>query len=163
MNRGDLILYRSSGRWYERLITLATHGPYTHVAIVVSDAQVIAARTQGISYEPVPPIDALHTVVSLAGRTSDIGINVGLAWAEQQEGKKYGWLDIVYQGVKFLWPHQPFRFSEAGHMDCSEFAVRYMLQAGVELPPSFDDPATVTPNDIARWAGVLSKKEETHL
>jgi hypothetical protein len=44
-------------------------------------------------------------------------------------------------------------------MNCSDFATRYMLQAGVTLPPAFDDPATVTPNDIAAWAGVLSEKE----
>lgn len=159
MNRGDLILYRSSGHWYERAITIATKGPFVHVAIAVSDAQVIAARTQGISYEPVPPIDALHTLVSLDGHVTPAGISIGLAWAEQQAGKRYGWLDIAYQAVKFVWPHQPFRFSEAGHMDCSEFATRYLLQAGLALPPAFDDPATMTPNDIARWAGVLGKKE----
>lgn len=46
--RGDLILYKSSGRWYERLIVKATRGPYVHVAIVVDPLTVIAARTQGI-------------------------------------------------------------------------------------------------------------------
>lgn len=156
---GDLILYRSTGRWYERLITLATHGPFVHVAIVVDESRVLAARARGIGYEPLPPEDALHTVVSLAGRASDVGINVGLAWAMRQAGKEYGWLDIVYQAVKFVWPHQPFRFSEAGHMDCSEFVARYMLQADVALPPAFDDPATVTPNDIARWAGLLPPRK----
>lgn len=162
--RGDIILYRSSGRWYERLITLATKGPYTHVAIVDDERLylVLAADSQGISYDALPPIDNLHTLVSLASYASTEGIERGLAWAEQQVGKRYGWIDIVYQAVKFVWPHQPFRFSEAGHYDCSEFAVRYMLQAGVELPPAFDDPATVTPNDIAAWAGVLGKKEESN-
>lgn len=97
----------------------------------------------------------MHTVASLVGRATSIGINVGLAWAERQAGKKYGWLDIVYQGVKFLCPGNPFRLSEADHYDCSEFVTRYMLQADVALPPTFDDPATVTPNDIAREFGVL--------
>lgn len=158
MNRGDLILYRSSGRWYERLITIATHGPYVHVAIVVDQSRVLAARARGIGYEDAPPLDTLHTVVSMAGRATDVGINVGLSWAMRQAGEKYGWLDIVYQAVKFLCPGNPFRLSEASHYDCSEFAVRYMLQADVALPPAFDDPATVTPNDIARWAGVLDER-----
>lgn len=159
MNRGDLILYSSSGRWYERLITFATKGPWVHVAIAGSQYTVIAARAQGISYEAAPPIDGLHTVVSMSGRATSSEIERGLDWAEQQVGKQYGWLDIVYQAIKFLWPHQPFRFSEAGHYDCSDLAVRYMIQADVALPPAFDDPATVTPNDIAAWAGVLGKKE----
>lgn len=159
MNDGDLILYRSSGRWYERLITLATHGPFVHVAIVDNDYLVLSADSQGIEYDALPVMDNLHTLVPMALYASPDGIARGLAWAEQQRGRRYGWIDIVYQAVKFLWPHQPFRFSESGHMDCSDFATRYMLQAGVALPPAFDDPATVTPNDIARWAGVLSKKE----
>lgn len=161
---GDLILYRSTGRWYERLITFATHGPWVHVAIVIDADTVIASRSNGIGYEAAPPEDALHTVVSLAGRVATAGvegfmIEHGLAWADRQVGKKYGWLDIVYQSVKFAWPHQPFRFSEAGHYDCSEFVTRYMLQAGVELPPAFDDPATITPNDLARWAGLLPPRK----
>lgn len=152
---GDLILYRSTGRWYERLITLATHGPFVHVAIVVDESRVLAARARGIGYEPLSPEDALHTVVSLAGRASDVGINVGLAWAMRQAGKEYGWLDIVYQAVKFVWPGNPLRFGEEGHYDCSDFACRYLIHAGVQLPDSCLDSYTVTPNDLARVFGVL--------
>jgi hypothetical protein len=159
VNDGDLILYKSSDRWYERLIALATRGPYVHVSIVLGTDFVIAADAQGIRCDVAPPLDNLHTLIPMAGRATRSGIDRGMMWATSQVDKEYGWLDIVYQAVKFLWPHQPFRFSEAGHMDCSDFATRYLLQAGVALPPAFDDPATVTPNDIARWAGVLSKKE----
>lgn len=178
--RGDLLLYRSSGRWYERLITLATKGPYVHVGIVVDPLTVIAARTHGIGYEAMPPDDNQHTtipltarsltingtgaqgepitdMVQIAGRATEAGIEAGLAFAARQLGEKYSWLDIVYQGVKFLWPHNPLRFSEARHYDCSEFATYYLLQSGVVLPPEFDDPATVTPNDLARWAGLIGQ------
>lgn len=182
MMRGDLILYRSSGRWYERLITLATRGPFVHVAIVVDSFTVIAARTQGIAYEKAPPDDSMHVTVPITARPLTItgtdahgetvvntvpiaaratlaGIEQGLEWATQQVGRQYGWSDIVYQGIKFLWPSNPFRFSEAGHFDCSDYATRYLLQAGVVLPPEFDDPYTITPNDIGRWAGVLAPQK----
>lgn len=171
MTRGDLILYRSTGRWYERLITLATHGPYTHVAIVADTTSVscairpaclsavIAADTQGIRYDALPHADDMHTVVSLAPYATPDGIERGMAWAEQQRGRKYGWLDVVYQGVKFLWPGNPLRFGIEGHYDCSDFACRYLIHAGVAMPDDYLDSYTVTPNDLARWAGLLAPRK----
>lgn len=155
--RGDLVLYRSSGRWYERLITLATKGPWVHVGIVVDPLTVIAARTQGISYEQMPPDDAMHATVSLTGRATPEGIEQGLAWATAQRGREYGWLDIVYQAVKFLWPHNPFRFGIEGHYDCSDFCTRYLIHAQVPLPDAMLDTYTISPCDIARWAGLIGQ------
>jgi hypothetical protein len=158
--RGDLVLYQSSGRWYERMIALATKGPFIHVAIVVDPLTVIAARTRvGISYERIPPEDALHATIPLAGRTTPAGIEQGLTWACAQRGKAYGWPDIVYQALKFLWPDNPFRFGVAGHYDCSDFATRYMIHAGVSLPDAMLDTYTVSPNDLARWSGLLPEKD----
>lgn len=152
MMRGDIILYESTGRWYERLITFATRGPWVHVGIVVDADIVIAARTNGIRYEPAPPDDNTHATIPIAPHTTPEGIEQGLSWAIKQLGDEYSWLDIVYQAFKLLWPHNPLRFYLAGRMDCSEYATRYLLQAGVVLPPAFDDPATITPNDLACWA-----------
>lgn len=123
---GDLILYRSTGKWYERFITAATHGPFVHVAIVANaDAStVISARSNGIRYEPAPPEDSMHAAISIAPHTTSDGIVEGLAWAIKKLGDGYGWMDIVYQGVKFLAPNNPFRFGVAGHYDCSDFATR---------------------------------------
>lgn len=168
MMRGDLILYKSRGAWYERAIARATQGPYVHVAIVadttlVSGAirpaclsAVIAADTQGIGYDALPPADDLHTVVSLAPYTTPDGIKRGLAWAEQQRGRQYGWTDIVYQAVKFLAPNNPFRFGEVGHWDCSDFVTRYLQHAGVQLADAYSDPYCNTPNDLARAFGLLA-------
>lgn len=153
--RGNLILYKSSGTWYERIITFATKGPWVHVAIVIDADTVIAARSNGIRYEAMPPDNDMHATIPLDGRATPEGIEQGLEWAAKQLGDGYSWADIVYQGVKLVWPGNPLRFYIAGRFDCSEYATRYLLQAGVVLPPAFDDPETVTPNDLARWAGVL--------
>lgn len=157
MQRGDLLLYTSSGKWYERLIAYATHGPYVHVAIVVDNTKIVAARTQGIAFEVLPQDTSKLTVIPMSSRATEIGINVGLSWACKQVGKAYGWSDIVYQVVKFLNPNNPFRFGEYNHWDCSDLATRYLLHAGVELPDDYD-PYTVTPNDLARWAGLLEPR-----
>lgn len=151
MNDGDLILYRSSGRWYERLITLATHGPFVHVAIVDNDYLVLSADSQGIEYDALPVMDNLHTLVPMALYASPDGIARGLAWAEDQRGRRYGWIDIVYQAVKFLWPGNKLRFGVKGHYDCSDFVCRYLIHAGVQVPDSYLDTYTVTPNDLARF------------
>jgi uncharacterized protein YycO len=148
--RGDIILYRSSGRWYERAIVFATKGPMVHVAIQLSDVQVIAAGSKGIALFPYSAQDKQCTTVSLASRTTPEGIERGLQWAIAQEGKSYGWLDVVYQGIKFLFPNNKLQLSEDGHYDCSDFSVRYLQQAGVQLPPDYEDSYTVTPNDLAR-------------
>lgn len=157
--RGDLILYRSTGRWYERLITFATRGPWVHVAIVTDADTVIAARSNGIRYEAMPPDDDRHATISLDGRATPEGIEQGLAWAVKQLGDGYSWADILYQGMKLLWPGNPLRFYVAGRFDCSEFATRYLLIADVALPPAFDDVATISPNDIARAFGVLTENK----
>ena len=156
--RGDLILYKTSGKWYERLITLATHGPFVHVAIMVDETRVIAADTQGIRYDVLPLLDRQHALLPLLQYASPVDIERGLAWAMQQTGKEYGWLDIAYQGVKFLAPNNPFRFGEVGHYDCSDLATRYLQHCGVQLPDDYD-PYTVTPNDLARWAGILAPRK----
>lgn len=159
MARGDLILYKSTGRWNERAIVFATHGPYVHVAIVVDGFSVIAADAQGIRIDALPPTDALHTPLSLAPYATTQGIEQGLAWAMAQKGKRYGWSDIVYQAVKFLAPNNKLQVVVAGHYDCSDFASRYMRQAGVVLPPDFADPYANTPNDLGRTFGLLPARK----
>lgn len=150
---GDLLFYRSSGRWWERLICAATRGPYTHVAIM-SDrfGQVIAARARGIVYEPVPPLPgARYTMLSLTEEAPEYKRLAAMEWAEGCIGDGYGWLDLLAAGMKSLWPQDPLRFGLAAHYDCSDFAARYLLHAGILLPDTMLDTASVSPNDLARW------------
>lgn len=156
--RGDLLFYKSRGVLHERMIAWATHGPYVHVAIVTDMNRVIAADARGIDYDRRPPLAQQHTILSLASYAAPAAIERAVQWAELQQGKRYGWLDIAYQAVKFLAPNNPFRFGEADHWDCSDFATRYLLHAGVQLPDAYSDPYANTPNDLARLFGVLPAK-----
>lgn len=147
---GQIILFRSSGLWYEKVIEIATHGPYVHVAIVTDMFHTIGAYPDGIKIMPAPINPTTFSVISLTGYAAQGGIEKGLAWAKGQLGREYSWVDIFYQGIKFLWPTNPLRFGIEGHYDCSDFVTRYMLRAGVQLPPDFEDPYANSPNDIGR-------------
>jgi hypothetical protein len=158
IERGEVALYTSSGDWVDRIISLATHhSQYTHVEVVVSGSgETIGAHGNGIDKGHLPdPNVRAYTLIDLhqLGAT-DEGIANGLSWVEQQFGKQYGWLDIVFQAIKFLWPNNPFQLVEKDHWDCSDFACRYMHRSGAHMPPDYDDCFRVTPHDLAVLAGL---------
>ena len=104
--RGDLILYKSSGKWYERIIAYATKGIYIHVAIQLSDTQVIAAGSRGIALFPYSYNATIHMPISLVPKyTTQIATEQGIAWAVDQLGREYGWVDIITQAIKFMNPN----------------------------------------------------------
>ena len=157
--RGSIILFKNASTWYEKLICRATGGPYYHCAIALSAKEVIEAMPHGISVDPAPTNPDVFTVIDITPYTSAANIERGLAWAVAQKGKEYGTLDIVYQAIKFLAPNNPFQFCIAGHMDCSDFACRYLWEAGVTLPASYLDAYTVTPNDIGRAFNLVAPRK----
>jgi hypothetical protein len=157
---GTLLLFRSSGAWYERAIAWITHGPYVHVAISLPDQQVIAATPHGIEVGTLTQeMLSLCDSVDLMPYTSKAGIEAGLVWAIQQKGKEYGWLDVVFQGLKFLAPNNPFQLVMHDHWDCSDFATRYLREAGVVLPSDFEDPYANSPCDLGRVFGLIPSRK----
>lgn len=157
---GSLLLYKSSGKWYEKIIMLVTAGPYVHVAICLPNEQVIAATPHGIQVSTITQeMLALCDSVDLTSYTSKADIGAGLVWAIQQKGKEYSWVDIFYQALKFVWPNNTLRFGVAGEFDCSDFACRYAEQAGVVFPDGWNDPYSMTPNDIGRVFGLIPARK----
>lgn len=154
IQRGNVLLYTSSGKWYEELIRMATAGPFVHAAIALSSTLVIEATGKGIARNTLSPSRNV-TPIDLTKYTTQERIEQALAWAEMQVGKQYGWLDVIYQGVKFLWPLNPFQLTERDHYDCSDLAARYIQHAGIILPDGWDNPYSLSPCDIARLFGLL--------
>ena len=165
--RGDIILFKSPQRWQDRLICRVTGGPYYHVAIALDATHIIEALGSGItmSLAPINPetFDLIelkqhatteYTAQFVAAHTED-----ALDWCVAQRGKQYGWLDIAYQGVKFLFPNNPFQLTQAGHMDCSDFVTRYIAHTGYPLPDMYSDPYKNTPADIARLFNLLPARK----
>lgn len=157
--RGDILLFKQPQRWQDRLICKATHGPYFHVAIAINDGYLIEATGRGIVVSPTPLDSTRYDTISMLHYEGDRPIDLALAWCLTERGKQYGWLDIVYQGVKFLFPNNPFQLTQAGHWDCSDFVTRYIQKTGYPLPDSFSDPYANTPNDIARIFQVLPARK----
>src|SRR6266487_3502075 len=158
--RGQVLLFRSSGKWYENLICQATSGPFCHCELVLDATHIIGAHTREGIVISTPPINPnTFTAIDITPYTTPQGIEKGLEWAARQYGKQYGYLDIAYQAIKFLAPNNPFQITQKDHWDCSDFATRYLQEAGVPLPEDFDDPYTMTPNDIGRVFGLVAPRK----
>lgn len=163
---GNIVLYKSSGYpALDWLIQRTTRGPYVHADIIVApDRTTVGATLKGIGYGHVPPDPTTYAMISLLAydpfgsqQAWEKRLYAGAAWAKQQVGRAYGWLDIVDQGVDFLFPGNKIHMVDGDHWDCSDFVVRYLMVLGLPLPGSMQIPAAVSPNDLARFFGVLAK------
>lgn len=155
IGRGDIILFKQPVTWQDKLICRVTHGPYYHVAIALDSTHIIEALGSGIRVDAAPINDATFDTIDMTQYESVLLTETALIWAQAQTGKQYGWLDIVYQAIKFLAPNNPLRFGIEGHFDCSDFVTRYIQKTGYPLPDTFDIPYANSPNDIARIFQVL--------
>ena len=158
IQRGNVLLYKSSGKWYERLICYATSGLYCHVAIALSADTVIEATGKGIARNMLQSGRGV-TAIDLTKYATPERIEQALAWAEMQVGKRYGWVDIMSQAIKFLTPNNKLRIGAENQWDCSDYCTRYIQHAGIILPDSFSDPYANTPNDLARVFSLLSPRK----
>lgn len=158
IQRGNVLLYESSGKWYEHLICYATAGPYCHVSIALSSDTVIEATNRGIARNMLQSGRDV-TAIDLTKYTTPERIEQALVWAEMQAGKRYGWVDILGQAIKFLAPNNKLRIGEEDRWDCSDYCTRYIQHAGVILPDSFSDPYANTPNDLARVFSLLPPRK----
>ena len=157
--RGSIVLFKSSGKWYEQAIAYATRGPFVHVEVAYVGGLTIGAHPHGITTSPAPINTNTYTAIDITPYTTQEKIEAALAWLEQQIGDEYGTMDIVYQAVKFLFPNNKLQWGVEGHYDCSDLACRYLLLAGVSMPASYLNCYSVTPNDLARWANLIPRRE----
>lgn len=155
MQTGDLVFYPSAGRWYERIIEWATHGPYVHVAVAVDATHVIAAETWGIRYELLPPDPSPLRFVPLSPASKDAAA-WAITWLNAQLGHRYGWTDILDQGLRLV--GSPFFLGQTHSLDCSDlaacFAALYTNDRRL-MTLVLDHRQEISPNDLARYYGLL--------
>ena len=153
--RGDVILYKSSGSLFDKMIEWTTRGPYVHVEIDLGDGKFIGAHNKpGDSGIVVHEGHPGRNVTPFTPKAAPDDLEAALKWAEAQVGKEYGWFDIISNGIKVL--GIPLTLGEPGHWDCSDFVTRYLIIARASGPLGrlAEDPGLVSPNDIARAYGV---------
>ena len=161
--QGDILLFYGKSTLWDRLICFATQGSFSHCEIAIDEQRMIGATLSGVDIHGIPEA-AAYAKITVSAYTTPQKITEALLWALQQRSDAYGWSDILFQVIKFLFPPNPFRWGIVNHFDCSDYACRYLIHAGVDLPDQFLDSYTIAPNDLARWAGIpTSKKEVSHV
>lgn len=147
--RGDILFYRPRDL-IGRIIALATHGPFCHVAVSMGDDTVIAADFNGIKRYPTDS-SRITPVHPPAGTN----VEAGIAWLERQVGLKYGFLDVLDAFFR-LTVKTTFFVGRARSYDCSDLVTRYLIECGQAdwLGPLAQEPHLVTPNDLARRFGL---------
>lgn len=158
MQAGDLVFYPSRGRWYERVIVKATHGPYVHVAVALDSNHVIAAETWGIRYELLPANPASLVVVPLTPASKDAASGA-ISWLNAQLGHRYGWTDIVDQGLRLI--GSSLYLGQTHSLDCSDLAACFSALYTNDrrlMTLVLDHRQEISPNDLARYYGLPTGK-----
>lgn len=157
--RGDLLFYRSQGTLADTLITRATHGPFTHVAVDLGDGTLIEAQASGIKRAPIPNQGQIRVpLTTWQSRGEGYGLTVAFEWLTAQVGASYGWLDIASQAMRLL--GLPVFLVRLHSLDCSDLVARFMLLAGCGPNLALDvvdDATQISPNDLARALGILKE------
>lgn len=150
--RGDILFYKGDGTFAGALIQWRTRGPYIHVEVDLGDGTAIGAHWQtGVSQHPVDYSRA--TVYTLP--TTPERIETGIQFLQSCVGDPYSVRDILNQALTVFFPH--LRLSPDAHaFDCSDLVAHYVeLAGGLELGLLGKTPDLVSPNDLARHAGLL--------
>lgn len=147
---GDLLLYVSDGSIPDRIVARVTDGPYVHVEVDMGDGTAIGALAAGVSRHPlVTPAGRVPMAPNLPE------LPAGLAWlaAQVTAHDEYGWADLA-DAI----PNVPILVSDPDGFDCSHLAAAFILHAGgaAWLGTFADAPGRVSPNDLARLAGLLA-------
>ena len=149
--KGDVWFYRSSGTWEDRLIAWWTHGVYVHCEVDMGDGTSVGAYSPVVIRHPVMPGG---DVAATGARCDPSKLDAALAWLASQVGDPYGWTDIAGDAAKPFLPRLPWPAARKAY-DCSHLALATLLRAGFPAPAAVAaDPATVSPNDLARALGL---------
>ena len=147
-----LVFYRSRGRWYERLISWATKGPFVHVAIQLEDGTLIAAETTGVQHEAFDPADEPFVQRLSLQPASSASAAISESWAKAKVGSRYGWTDIISQGFRLL--GSPLYIGRLHSLDCSDLAACYAARYTNDptlMSWVLDARQEISPNDLARY------------
>ena len=164
MTAGDLRFYRNSGGLVDTIIATTT-GPFVHVDVDMGDGTVIGELSSGLQRYTPSVRPALVAVYPTAQHTSDATLTAALVWAVAQlsagehagRPPEYGWADILSAALHRIDAHAVY-LGDAGEWDCSDFATRFALRAGLVLawtdPTAGDSPRLVTPTQLAAALGI---------
>lgn len=148
--RGDIIFWRASRNIFDQIIARFTNGPFCHVSVDLGDGTDISAQHDGVKIRPLPET----AVVVRLSLPQGARIDDGVAYMESELGNGYGFIDIINQVLRIL--RSPVFLSARDQYDCSDLVARYVLvTGGLDLGEMGEEPHMISPNDLARVAGLI--------
>ncbi len=144
MRAGDILLVRGNGL-ASKLIKAITHSEYSHVALAISDTDIIEIDVfKKVSIHPNSYLDYdLVHVYNLTDTQRDSVIAYALAQLDLQ----YDYIQLMGLLIEILF-HARSYLNSKNRLICSELIDLAFLSQGVDLVP-WKDPGNVTPEDIA--------------
>jgi hypothetical protein len=126
----------------------AVFAHWSHSALVVDvDGALVEAEITGVRQNPVSEYRAYeYHLVRLGSEFATEGRSRAVAFAKEQVGQGFGFLDMFGAGLYLLFGWQ-VRVARRGHEICSGLVVR-ALQAGGLVPQL--DPLLTLPADLAK-------------
>lgn len=153
--RGDILLYRNGGTPRDRIVCAYTRGPFCHCELDLGNGATVGAHSEdGISLRWDIPHERI-VVISLQTLAAPERIEAGLTWALEQVGAPFSWASIADLALP---PALSTRlFGRRSVYNCANLIARYLdITGGLDLPYGKRPPMIITPNDIARAAGLLT-------
>jgi hypothetical protein len=126
----------------------AVYAHWSHTALVVEkDGSLVEAEVMGVRENSISRYraDEYH-LVRLGPEFSSAGRGAAVAYAREQVGQGFGFLDMFGASLYLLFGW-PVRLARRGHEICSGLVVR-ALQAGGLVPEL--DPMLTLPADLAK-------------
>lgn len=166
-NHARLLFYRSTGAWYERLIVAATcegdpSADFVHVAIIENSDSIIEAQWRGVVRSPLSDLSA-HILIHSTLAASPAALQSALDGARAKIGWRYGIADIISQGLRLL--RLPFTVGRLHSLDCSHLAAEFAAWASQDATlygMVCDDGCIISPNDLARYYGLVEPKAHAY-
>jgi len=151
--RGDVLFFKGGGGLADRLISWRTRGRYTHVEVDLGDGTAIGAVRRGVTRHPIDLSNP--RIHAFSPQTTRERIETGIVFLQEAVGDRYSWGDILNQVLTLL-PFAPVVFAERHAFDCSDLVGHYLeIAGGVDVSSLEQTPQLVTPNDLARAAGLF--------
>lgn len=155
--RGDILLYRSGGILKDRVVCAYSAGPFCHCEIDLGDGTTVGAHSEdGIARRPEAMLDR-KVVIAIAEHTTPERIDAGLAWVMLHVGEPFSWASIADLVVP-AWL-STLLLGRRTRYNCANLVAKYLeIVGGLDVRFGKRPPMILSPNDIARSAGLLSPR-----
>jgi hypothetical protein len=151
--RGDILLYSSDGSLRSRAVSWWTRGPFVHSEVDLGDGTAVGVTIEeGIARHALNPRRMI--AYPLHRYAPPERIEDGIAWLLQQVGGGYSWSAIFDHVLPVAWTTA--LVGRQSLYSCSSLIAHYLdITGGLIIPHRPRKPFVVSPNDIARAAGLL--------